>query len=262
MSPSLSVVGAIVIFRVLSELPALERIGALAPPLFPQGLLLMRQQAGVQVVNDLLLVHPHPDEDQLLSSVPVRLFPQLHDLVTFSRVVGPVVPRNGSHPDVARFDACRTTGLRPEPRHFHPGRKPVEPLRADDVLQPAVQHFVEPLGMKRPTCPVDKAADAVLLGFRHMLAANLLQPARSGAGLLEVEQASVQNEPERDLAGLEEWCKSSRPRRSGSRRWGCPGWTGRACEEERSLLPRARRGWFHSFQRGNKIPALPACPRL
>ncbi|MCY1445616.1 hypothetical protein D9M71_621410 [compost metagenome] len=54
--------------------------------------------------------------------------------------------------------------------------------------------------MKRPACSIRRGSDAVFLGFRHVLAAKLLQPAWRLRRFFKVETTGVEDLFQRDFA--------------------------------------------------------------
>ncbi|KAI3485014.1 hypothetical protein L1887_51789 [Cichorium endivia] len=110
------------------------------------------------------------DEHQFLSAITALRVPLLKDRRSALRVLRPV--RLGHETPPAPGEAMTHHAA---------------------SLGPAAG-FLGPAGLP------DAGGDAVFLGFRYMLAAQFLQPARGAGGALEVEQAGVEDGLEVDLA--------------------------------------------------------------
>ena len=92
--------------------------------------------------------------------------------------------------------------LGPTARILMFARQPEETLGAQQLaVDPgAVDKVEKPLWMERPARTVSRGRYAVFFGFRHMLTAQFLQPARGLGGAFEVETASVEDLVQRHFA--------------------------------------------------------------
>jgi len=92
-----------------------------------------------------------------------------------------------------------------------PGGQPEDPLGPDDARPAFVEEGLEAGRMEGVSRPVDKGADAIFLGFRHMVleTVKLLEPQRMLARLLEIETACAENVSQFDAAevGFDDLCR-------------------------------------------------------
>ncbi|MCY1411554.1 hypothetical protein D9M71_269420 [compost metagenome] len=95
-----------------------------------------------------------------------------------------------------------TARLRPAPGVLVLAGQPEEALGAQQpaVVPGLVDKVEKALRMQRPARLPGSGGNAVLLGFRHMLPAQFLQPAGRLGGALEVEQTGVEDLLQRHLA--------------------------------------------------------------
>jgi hypothetical protein len=98
--------------------------------------------------------------------------------------------------------AHQATGLGPTARILVLAGQPEKALGAQQfAVDPrAVDKVEEALRMKRTAGPIGGGSDAVLFGFRHMLAAQFLQPAWGLGGAFEVETPGVEDLVQRHFA--------------------------------------------------------------
>jgi hypothetical protein len=155
-------------------------------------------------------IHAGSDEDELLPTVAERRAPVRVDSGDRFASGRPVLlwgrrPPTTEGPSVgqAAGDAVLEdevgVGLDPEPA-----------LGAEDARHGAGEDSVDPAGIEWPAGAPDERFDAVLLGFGGvvLVPVQLLDPERAGAGLLEVEEAGVEDVGQRDVAevGLDDPC--------------------------------------------------------
>ena len=92
---------------------------------------------------------------------------------------------------------CREAAcLRPNAAIAWTTGHPQVPLGPDHAEQSPIQRIHQTLRMEGLAASIDKAADAVLLGFRNMLAVQFFEPPWHATGRLFVVQASPNDIPE------------------------------------------------------------------
>ncbi len=124
-----------------------------------------------------------------------------HDRPQALFVLWPLSGRHEAPPAARQAVAHQAAGLRPAAGLAGPAGEPEEALGAQQppLLQRIVQEGVEARGVERPARPVGHGGDAIFLGFRQVLAAQFLQPARRGRRAIEIEATGIEDLRQRHL---------------------------------------------------------------
>ena len=160
------------------------------------------QQAVVQLGAQAREVDVLADEHQLLTAVADLGGPFAHDGAQTVLVLGPLRPGHEAPPAPGVAMTHQPTGLRPAAGFLVLAGQPEVTLGAQQAaIDPlAVEEGEEALGVEGPARLVGGRGDAVLLGLRHVLATQLLEPARGLGGAVEIEAAGVEDLRQRRLA--------------------------------------------------------------